>query len=271
MNASPGISPIPTVGSGPSNGASVPPPAGETAPAFEPEATPQNDTGEGDSLGSGTGSGALQNDQGTAPQEPDSSTGATSPPPALDASAMTLAPELGNQSLGPEIAQAVAPALAASLRLTESARKQLIDGRVDDAMRDLTRAVSLDPADAFAYYYLGRAYLARNNYAQALTFLRRAEIGFNGRPDWTAEALSYEGLCDEELGDTSEAAEAYKRALAASPSNFRARVGYGRLASVVGPVEDVNAPPPSQDLAISPPAAPDESAPLEQPPPPPPE
>ena len=125
--------------------------------------------------------------------------------------------------------------------------------------------------NAFAYYYLGRAYLARKNYSQALTFFRRAEIGFNGRSDWTAEALSYEGLCDEELGKATDAVQLYKQALAASPNNFKARVGYGRLASVAGPVENVDAPPPGQDLAIPPPAAPDESAPPEQPPAPPPE
>jgi tetratricopeptide (TPR) repeat protein len=161
--------------------------------------------------------------------------------------------------------------LAASLRLTESGRKLLVDGQVDDAMRDLTRAISLDPSDAFAYYYLARAYLARKNYMQALTFFRRAEIGFNGRPDWAAEALSYEGICEEELGEATEAALAYKRALAASPNNFRARVGYGRLASIAGPVENIDAPPPNQDLAIPPPSVPDEATPPEQPPPPPPE
>jgi tetratricopeptide (TPR) repeat protein len=178
---------------------------------------------------------------------------------------------LGNESLDAEITKAVAPAMAASLRLTESARKGLVDGQIDDAMRDLTRAVSLDPLDAFAYYYLGRAYFVRKNYAQALTFFRRAEIGFGGRHDWTAEALSYEGTCDEELGKASDAVQIYKRALAASPNNFRARVGYGRLASIVSPVENVDAPLPDQDLAIPPPEAPDESAPPEQPPPPPPE
>src|SRR5689334_3667044 len=75
-------------------------------------------------------------------------------PPALDSSALTVGPELGGESLDPEITKAVAPAMAASLRLTESARQRLTNGQVDDAMRDLARAVSLDPADAFAYYYL---------------------------------------------------------------------------------------------------------------------
>jgi tetratricopeptide (TPR) repeat protein len=221
--------------------------------------------GDADSTDLGTGQG-----QGT--DTPESRPAAEAiPPPALDAGAVTVGPELSNESLDPEINKAIAPALTASLRLTESARKRLGDGQVDDAMRDLARAVSLDPSNAFAYYYLGRAYLARKNYSQALTFFRRAEIGFNGRPDWTAETLSYQGLCDEELGKATDAALAYKQALAASPNNFKARVGYGRLASIAGPIGNVDAPPPGQDLAIPPPSAPDESPPPEQPPGPPPD
>ncbi|MBV8771044.1 MAG: tetratricopeptide repeat protein [Deltaproteobacteria bacterium] len=187
------------------------------------------------------------------------------PPPALDASALAIAPQLGDQSLAREINKAVAPTLVASLRLTEKARKQLGNGQIDDTLRDLGRAVSLDPSNAFAYYYLGRAYLARKNYGQAQTFFRRAVIGFRGRPDWTAEALSYEGVCDEELDKSADAQQAYKQALALSPNNFRARVGYGRLAGLAGPVENGDGTP-NQNLAIPPPNVPEEAAPPEQPP-----
>jgi tetratricopeptide (TPR) repeat protein len=242
----------------PASNSIIPEPAAETAA--------QDEVNGEDSVKTEAGSPDSADEQsGVAAESP----AATAP--ALDASAVTVMPELGNESLEAEINKTAAPALAASLRLTESARKRLGDGQVDDAMRELARAVSLDPSDAFAYYYLGRAYLARRNYTQALTFFRRAEIGFNGRSDWTAEALSYEGLCDEELGRTTDAVEAYKRALAAAPNNFRARIGYGRLAGVAGPVENIDAPPPAQDLAIPPPNSPDESAPAEQPPQPPPE
>ena len=270
-NASPGVAPTPVPSAAPSPAdLQALPTENHMTPEPAPGAAAQDNTsgenfpgGDADSTDLGTG-------QGTDTPESRPAAEAT-PPPALDAGAVTVGPELANESLDPEINRAIAPALAASLRLTESARKRLGDGQVDDALRDLARAVSLDPSNAFAYYYLGRAYLARKNYSQALTFFRRAEIGFNGRSDWTAEALSYEGLCDEELGNATEAAQAYKQALTASPNNFKARVGYGRLASVAGPVKNVDAPPPDQDLAIPPPAAPDESAPPEQPPAPPPE
>jgi TolA-binding protein len=268
----------PGVGSSPTPGATPSTEDLQSRPSenYKPQesasgATAQDDTNGKNSPGDNTGSADLETGQGADTVGPQPDAEATPPPPALDASAMTVGPELGNESLDPEITKAVAPAMAASLRLAESARKLLGDGQVDGALRELARAVSLDPSDAFAYYYLGRAYFMRRNYTQALTFFRRAEIGFNGRHDWTAEALSYEGICDEELDKAIDAFQAYKRALAMSPNNFRARVGYGRLASIAGPVENVDAPPPAQDLAISPPEAPDESAPPEQPPPLPPE
>jgi len=264
---SPGIASTPTPGSLTSPSDLQAPPTEDDMNGSSPEAGAEVETSGENSPSKRAGAGDLETEQGD--QTPQSE--ATPPPPALDASAQPVGPELGSESLDPEIKQATAPALAASLRLTESARKLLGDGRVDDAMRDLARAVSLDPSDAFAYYYLGRAYLTRKNYTQALTFFRRAEIGFNGRSDWTAEALSYEGICGEELGQPTSAAQAYQRALAVAPNNFKARIGYGRLSSVAGPVENVDAPPPDQDLGIPPPDVSDDSAPPEQPPPPPPE
>jgi len=271
-SASPGMASSQTPGSVPSPTASEAfPTKTHTISGPSPEAAAPDDTGGENSVNNDTGGADVETEEGTTTSGSEPAAEPTLPPPALDAGTLSVGPELGETSLDPEINRAIAPSLAASLRLTENARKRLGEGQVDGAMRDLARAVSLDPSDAFAYYYLGRAYLMRGNYTQALTFFRRAEIGFNGRHDWTAEALSYEGICDEELGKPTDAAEAYKRALAASPNNFRARVGYGRLASVVGPAENVDAPPPGQDLAIPPPSAPDESAPPEQPPPPPPE
>jgi tetratricopeptide (TPR) repeat protein len=185
------------------------------------------------------------------------------PPAALDASALEVSPELGDESLDPEIGKATIPEVSASIRLTEDARKRLADGRVDDAMRDLTRAVSLDPSNGFPYYYLGRVFLASKDYAQAGIFFRWAETGFNGQSDWSAEAFSYEGLCEEEMGNTEDASEAYMEALEESPNNFRARVGYGRVANITSPTENADGSPPSQDLEVPPPSAPHDSALLE--------
>ncbi len=192
------------------------------------------------------------------------------PPPALDLSATGLAPDLGAVSLEPELRKAGTPARAASIRLTEAARKELASGATDAALRNLARAVSIDPGNPFAYYYLGRAYLSRRNYSQALTFFQRAELGFAARPDWLGETLSYEGSCDEQLGRRDDAAKAYQRAVAAAPGNFRAQAGYGRFGPALAPVANFDLPPPaSGDAALPPPISVPAPPPEEQPTPPP--
>jgi Flp pilus assembly protein TadD len=258
----------PSEGPPPATPQSLPTEIGITPPDSH-EVSTANGSDRKDSLNHDTDAADFENNHGMSSSESQAAAEPSPPPPALDAGALSVAPELGAESLDAEINKASDPSLAASLRLTESARKRLVDGQIDDAMRELARAVSLDASDAFAYYYLGRAYLERGNYNQALTFFRRAEIGFGQRLDWAGQALSYEGLCNELSGKPTDAAEAYKQALAASPNNFRARVGYGRLASTAGPVENLDAPPPSQELSTPPPNASDESAPPEQPPGPP--
>jgi len=195
------------------------------------------------------------------------------PPPALDLGAMQSGPDLSSSSLAGEFKKADTPARAAALRVTEQARVELAAGKTDDALRDLGRAVSIDPGNPFEYFYLGRVYIARGNYAQALTFLQRAELGFGARPDWLGETIGFEGACDEELGRSTDGALAYRRALGAAPNNLRARVGYSRLSGYLpsaatadesmasGPASE--ALPPPERTAAEP--APEEGAPLPPP------
>ncbi len=199
------------------------------------------------------------------------------PPPALDLSTMQSVPDLAEASLAGEIKTADTPARAAALRVTEQARVGLAAGQTDSALRDLGRAVSIDPGNPFGYFYLGRAYIARHNYAQALTFFKRAEIGFAARPDWLGETVAFEGVCYEELGQTTEAALAYKRAVGSAPNNLMARVGFSRRSDDLPPpaatTEASSEPsantPPGEALPPPENSAP-EPAPVEAAPPPPP-
>ena len=121
------------------------------------------------------------------------------------------------------------PALAASLRITNQARDQILKNRDGDAIQTLTRAISIDGSNPYAYFYLGRAYLGKKNYDQALTFLTRAEKHFGGNPQWLGETLAFEGLVNEQSGQTAPAIACYQKALVAVPGNLMARVGLTRL------------------------------------------
>jgi len=193
----------------------------------------------------------------------------TEVPPMLDVTGAVSTVQISDGSLVPEFATAISnPARAASIRTVERARQEIIAGHAEDAIHLLTRSLSIDPTDPYSYFYLGRAYLIKKNYSQALTFFQRAGIGFTANPAWLGESCAFEGLAYEETGRLNEAAGAYRRALQASPSNRIGLTGYGRLAALgYGGVTDASlrggpAPPPS-DSVIAP-------APAMAPPPPPP-
>ncbi len=219
------------------------PPMGKVAPSYAPPraespAAPNGATGDAVSAGaraapsdaarapadSAGGTSAAPGAAEVPPASPDASASpsnsadtSASPPPALDVSTVSAGPDLNDTSLAPEIANAATPALAASLRFTEEARRQLAEKKTDEAIRTLARAVSIDPGNPFEYFLLGRSYVAKGNCQQAMTFFKRAEIGFASRPDWLAETLSREGACYEEAGQLSDAAKAYSQALSAAP------------------------------------------------------
>ena len=186
----------------------------------------------------------------------------------LEAGSVTPSLRVSDSSLKDAIDHEQDPARAASMRAAEQARALLIDGHPDEAARELARAVSIDPSDPYAYFYLGRAYIAKKNYSQAMTFLKRAEIGFGQRNAlWLSETLAFEGLAYEESGHVTAAAAAYQQALQVNQGNLMARVGYTRLAPALTPPEG----PPTGNEDVAPPSG--EAAPpppSEAPPPPPP-
>jgi tetratricopeptide (TPR) repeat protein len=191
--------------------------------------------------------------------------------PAIDVGSIATTPQISDSSLAPLINSAPTPARAASLRITEQERVELERGHTDDAIRELAHAISIDPSNSYAYFYLGRAYIARKDYGQALTFFKRAEIGVASNSLWLGETYAFEGVCLEQASKSADAAAAYQKALAASPGNLTARVGVTRLsafmpasASASAPATDADqaapdepeaAPPPDEAPASPPPAA----------------
>ncbi|HEY6419190.1 MAG TPA: tetratricopeptide repeat protein [Candidatus Binataceae bacterium] len=186
----------------------------------------------------------------------------------LEIGSITPTANLSESSLQPLINSAATPALATSLRITEEARLEISTGNPDDAIRDLGRAVSIDPSAGYAYFYLARAYLLKKDYQQAMTFFKRAESGFGANRPWLSETLAFEGLIYEQT-DRALAAEAlYQQALVANPGNLTARVGYTRLSSTRQATEEQNSP--TAPDAPAPKIVAPEPAPNEPPPPPPP-
>jgi tetratricopeptide (TPR) repeat protein len=157
------------------------------------------------------------------------------------------------------------------LRITEQQRVELDRGHTNDAIRELAHAISIDPSNSYAYFYLGRAYIARRDYGQAETFFKRAEIGVASNSAWLGETYAFEGVCLEQAGKSADAAAAYQKALAVSPGNLTARVGVTRLSAFMPASTAAVAPAPAGDLDQPAPREPEiPTAPDEPPIPPPP-
>lgn len=196
--------------------------------------------------------------------EPSPEASPTEVPPPYDVGSVQPSPPVSDQPLTPLIDAAAKdqPALSASLRFVEQARNALNTSKADEAIRLLGRAVSIDPGDPYAFFFLGRAYMMKNDYAQALAFFGRSEVGLRANLAWLGEAKSYEGACLEQQNKLPEALQAYRDALQAAPDNLMARVGYGRLAAIASDASAGNQPPP-----IAPAVGADVPPPNEPPPP----
>ncbi|HYK64529.1 MAG TPA: tetratricopeptide repeat protein, partial [Patescibacteria group bacterium] len=168
-------------------------PAASASPAAAPAA--DNNTSPGNNADSGqwerVPNGSAPPAENTIPVSNPMPASAQAPPvnpadvaPAIDVGSIATTPNVSDQSLAPLIDTAPNPARAASLRITEHERIELERGHTDDAIRELGRAVSIDPSNSYAYFYLGRAYIARKSYPQALTFFKRAEIGVAANSAW---------------------------------------------------------------------------------------
>ena len=169
----------------------------------------------------------------------------TEEPPPYDVGSVQPTAPVSDQPLTALIASTKdQPALNASLRFAEQGRKAIETSKLDDAIRDLGRAISIDPTDPYAYFYLGRAYMMKRDCPQALAFFGRSEVGVRAVPAWLGEVKSFEGACLEEQGKFPEAAAAYKQALDVAPGNLMARTGYGRLSQSLSDANAGNAVPP---------------------------
>jgi predicted Zn-dependent protease len=72
----------------------------------------------------------------------------------------------------------------AALALSEKGQAYLRDGKPDEAIRVLERAINLHPRNGENYYYLAEAWLLKGNAAQAKEFNHLAAIHTATDPEW---------------------------------------------------------------------------------------
>jgi predicted Zn-dependent protease len=60
----------------------------------------------------------------------------------------------------------------------------LENGKIDDAITTLERAMNLNPSNGQNYYYLAEAWLKKRNPSQAMEFNRLAAIYLGDEPEW---------------------------------------------------------------------------------------
>jgi len=72
----------------------------------------------------------------------------------------------------------------ASLQLVQAGRSLINEGRPDEAIRMLERAVNLNPRSGRAYYYLAEAWLMKDGADQAAEYNRLAAMHLSDDPSW---------------------------------------------------------------------------------------
>jgi tetratricopeptide (TPR) repeat protein len=81
------------------------------------------------------------------------------------------------------------PREIASLQLTDQGRMLLEQGKPDEAITVLERALNLYPTNGRNYYYLSEAWLLKNNAIQAKEWNRLAEMYLSDDKDWMKKVL----------------------------------------------------------------------------------
>jgi tetratricopeptide (TPR) repeat protein len=129
-----------------------------------------------------------------------------------------------------------APNVAAATHLVDTGRTQMTAGDYGAALEQFERAIAIDPANPYAYYYLAELHLMNHTYDQAIAFADRAATLSEARaPAWASRAYTLQGNAFEAAGRFADAREAYTRAIQAAPNNLAAQVGLARVGATVAP------------------------------------
>jgi predicted negative regulator of RcsB-dependent stress response len=151
------------------------------------------------------------------------------PPPAAESAAGTP-PSSDSDSLLARIGPSTPPNVAAALRLIEDGRQEMKNQNYNKALDRFERALTIDPTNAYGYYYLAQLHFLQKDYDQALAFAGRAAVlSAHTDPMWLGRVYALQGAVFEAVGRFPDARNSYRQAIAVDPNNTAARVGMARL------------------------------------------
>ena len=153
--------------------------------------------------------------------QPPITTSKDTPPPIAPPETLTPAkpPVADDSSLLAKIIPGTPPQRAASLRLSEEARKLLDSGEYAKALSRLERAIAIDSTNAYGHFLLAKTQFGLKRYQDSLNFLDVAESRLGGEPFWLSEVHALKGENFRALGMAERAEESYAKALAINPDN----------------------------------------------------
>lgn len=114
---------------------------------------------------------------------------------------------------------------AMAAEISENAMKMLEEGKIDEAIVQLTKAAKLDPSDYHYPYEIGYAYQLKNDYPKALEQLKKV-VKFRDADDLCYQFL---GNLHDQAGDTAKALAAYKAGLKKFPNSGRLYMELGNV------------------------------------------
>jgi len=174
---------------------------------------------------------------GKAPSVPTRPSGSTAPPDDQLQQQSDIGTPLPPAAPSPlaTIDAATPPQVAAATRLANEGRTLLSTGDDDDALEVLERAISVDPSNAYAYYFLAELHFRNKSYEQAIAFSDRAALlSTRLSGTWLTRSYSLQGRALEAAGRMADARSAYRRALLADRRNQTARTGLDRVERRLG-------------------------------------
>ncbi len=140
-----------------------------------------------------------------------------------------LTPSAEKDTFSPNLSQALNPKQKVSLRLTQQGEEALLRGSLMEASNTLAKAIDLDPANPYAYYFLGEINFQKGDHQQSLAFLEKSEGLLQNAPYWLSKIHALRGVNYEAINEWTKAQDYFEKALRENRRNLIAQEGLDRI------------------------------------------